>query len=196
MHIIVWYLLSSFFILLGANYIAQNHDTVPEIFNNNNILYNINAFLRVILVGGYLVYHPNLKKYRFLRYLLGIYILFAITDFVCIDSLFSVSTIHFSATSLVLLTICLTYFLNSIIDEEENITVKDPALMISIGISLFESINFFIYLFFYPLIIVDFEFGIFTIRLFMYSFLVCNIFIALGFFYGRKQKTVMLAGTT
>lgn len=191
MRIVLWYVISSFIILFLANYIAWNNDKVPEALRNNNILYNLNTFLKGALVGGYLVYHPSMKKFRFIRYFFGIYILFVVINFTFWGSIFSVNTVHFSATTIFLLIICLTFFINSIMDDEEYSTFKDPAIMISIGISIFESINFFTYLFLY-MFLNDKSFLLFMMKIFMCSFIVYNIFIALAFYYGRKKKKVLL----
>ena len=148
MLLVVWYLIISFFILLVANYISYYTYRVPEVFKNNNILYNISAFIRTMIIGIYLIYHPRMRKFKFLRYLLAAYLVLAIVVFSFFDPILNISTTLFAATSILLLVTSLTYFLNTIIDDEESITYKDPAFMISAGVSLFESINFFIYLFF------------------------------------------------
>lgn len=185
---LVWYLGLSFLILFAAAYMSRYHTSLPESLRNNNILYNISSVLRTILVGGYLIYHRHLVKFRFLKYLFYAYIVLAIMTFI-FDSPFShVSVILTSGTSIVLLIICLTYFLNAIMDDEETITAKEPAFIICMGLSIYESINFFIYLFLYQLTMKNLQFFLFTAKIFMYSVVIYNIFIAFAFYHSRKKR--------
>lgn len=191
MHILVWYIAISFLFLFLANCITRYNTSLPESLGNNNILYNVNLVLRTVLAGGYLIYHRHLAKFQFLKYFMLLYLVFTVGIFIFGKPFSEVNVILAAATSIVLLTTCLAYFLNAILDDEVTITAKEPAFIISMGISIYEAINFFIYLFLYKLVLTDAEFGFFTMKLFMYSVIVYNIFFAFAFYYGRKKKPVL-----
>src|SRR5882724_630052 len=120
------------------------HKSMPSFLQNNNILYNLHSFLRVTFLGFY-IYHIREHRYTFIyRALIFIYIIFVVCNFIFFESILFFSTRIFSAESIVLLTLCLSFFVRSMQDDSDINWLKHPAFLICAGISFYEAVNFFI----------------------------------------------------
>ena len=145
--IIFWLLAVSFLIHLLATYISLFNDRVPGFLMNNNIFYNILAFIKPVFTGIYLLRLRQLKQYKFLSYVFIIFILFTIFNFLFLESIYIFSSTMVLAESAFMLIFILTFFLNAIIDDEIPLPIKHPAYFFCTAVGISESINFFIYLY-------------------------------------------------
>jgi hypothetical protein len=177
-------------LILGfiSTFISTYSYLFPEKWRNNGILYNAIAFLKVVILGKCIINLPQLKKFSYLNKIINTYIILTLTNFIFFQSPLDLSTHLFSATSIVLLIICLTYFLNAILDDEETTSISDPFFLICAGISIYEAVNFFIYLFLFHLYLTDKKFSGITIDIFHYSFIISYTLIAVAFYKKRGQK--------
>src|SRR4026208_2503059 len=171
LQIIIWYVIIGFILNLAAMFMLEYADLVPswmyvDNLANNNIFYNIHSIIRVLLFSWYII---AIREHRFtsiLRILLAAYICFVLINFIIIESPFYLSTHLFAAESILLLLMCFSYFFNSIQDEGETNWLKHPSFLICSGISLYEFITFFIFLFFYALSQKDQAFFVVTMRIY------------------------------
>jgi hypothetical protein len=170
------------------------HKSMPDFLSNNNILYNLHSFLRVICFG-FFIYHIREHKYSFIyKILIAIYILFATLNFIFFESILNFSTRLFSAESIVLLILCLSFFVRSIQDDSETNWLKHPAFLICAGVSFYEAVNLFIFLLYYPLSAsVDKSFirSMWTVHNF--TFVLLCIMIALALYSNYKKTTSIKA---
>jgi hypothetical protein len=70
-------------------------------------------------------------------------------------------------------------------DSSETDWLKHPAFIFCIGLSIFEAVSFFIFLFFYPLVLSDWEFGDLTMSIYNLVFVLLCIFIAITLYRSR-----------
>jgi len=185
--IIFWLLALSFLIHFLATYISMFNDRVPESLKNNNIFYNVLAFIKPVLAGIYLLKLRQLKQYKFLPFVFIIFILFTVFNFLFLESLFIYSSTMVLAESAFMLIFTLTFFLNAIIDDEIPLPLKHPAYFLCTAIGISESINFFIYLFLFPVFSTNLEFGILIMNISSYAFIIYGLIIATGLYMNRDK---------
>lgn len=183
------YVIIAFVVNLAATILYLFHYQMPEWLQNNNILYNLHSVLRVVFFGLYII---NVRTYRFLwfnKLVLAAFLLFCIYNFSQNESPFFLSSNIFSAESIALLLICISYFLGSIQDESETNWLKHPSFMICAGVIFYEAITFFIFLFFYPLYQKDLAFSLATMRIYAITFVILCILLGIALYRSRTTKT-------
>ncbi len=80
--ILVWLIGISILLHTLATYISLFTYQVPEPFKNNNVLYNLLAFIKPVMVGLYLLKLKQLKQYKYLKVIFSIFILFTFYNFI------------------------------------------------------------------------------------------------------------------
>ncbi len=196
---VILYVFAGFILNFLATFMVEYYYLMPswtytDGYVNNNILYNLHSFVRVLFLGWYII---SVRQYKFpflLKTLLIFYLVFVITNFTFYESPFILSTRLYAAESITLLVICLFYFFRSMQDESDINWLKHPSFLIAAGISLYEVITFFIFLFFYPLHQKDISFAAVTMRIYTITFVVFCILLALALYKSRKKSN--LSGVT
>lgn len=145
---------------------------------NNNIFYNLHSFTRALLLSQFILSIRVIRFQHFLRALLVFYILLVIVNFTFVESPFFLSTHLFTAESVLLLIMCLSYFFSAIQDESNTNWLRHPAFLVCAGTSLYEVITFFIFLFFYPLSLKDADFFTVTMRVYIAAFILFCLFLS------------------
>lgn len=181
-------ILSGFAIVLTfiGSYIGYYRGTLPKFLQNNLVFYNILSVLRALILGWFIINLPQLKIYRFIKVLYVLFIAALLINFIALESFLNFSHRLFTAESILLLMLCITYFLGTILDEEVELSAFHPDFLICTGISLFAATNFFIYLFFEALIKLDIDFGFATMQISKYSNILIGIFFGLALFQHNK----------
>lgn len=173
-----------------ATIMVEFYFSMPAWLKNNNILYNIHSFIRVLIFGWYII---RIRQYRFpavLKILLLFYLIFVISNFIFIESPLYISSRLFAAESVILLILSLSFFFRSMQDETEMNWLKHPAFLVCTGIILYEATSFFIFLFFYPLVEKNKEFGDLTMSIHNAMYVILCIMVALAFYRSRKEKQI------
>lgn len=187
MKTIILYVIVALILNLTATIMFVFHRDMPSMLKNNNILYNLHSFARVAFFSMYIIllrHHRYALAYKFI---LACYLLFVILNFWWVDSPFYFSSRLFTAESIVLLIMCLSFFIRSMLDDSEINWLKHPSFLVCTGIALYEAINFFIFLFFYPLLEKDREFGKMTMTIHHIVFTLLCVMLALALYRSRKQ---------
>jgi hypothetical protein len=177
---IIYYIFLALVINLMATIMFVYFKKMPPFLKNNNILYNLHSIIRVCFFGWYILSIHNKTHSIFLKITLTAYIAFILFNFILIESPWYFSSKLFSAESVVLLSLCIFSFVLSIRDESNTNWIKDPSFIICVGLGLYETINFFIFLFFYPLHQRDPVFGKLTWTIHNITFVIFCIMIAVA----------------
>ncbi len=177
---VVLYICIAFILNLAAIIISIYHDRLPPNFQNNNILYNLHSFVRVLLLGWYITNLKLLSSSRLIKIIIPVYILFVLVNFIFWGNPLLLSSRLFSVESIVLLLLSFLYFFCSMQDESKIDWLKHPSFLVCTAISLYEALSFFIFLFFYPLFEKNPEFGMLTMKIFSVTFLIFCILMALA----------------
>lgn len=185
--IIVWLIGISLLLHTLATYISLYTYRVPEPYKNNNILYNLVAIIKPLLAGLYMLKLKQLKQYKYLRILFSLFILFTICNFLFIESIFNFSSHMVLAESIFLLIFTLTFFLDAMIDDEIPLPLSHPAYFFCTAIGLLECINFFIFLFLFPVFNTNHEFALLMMNISSYAFIIYGLIIATGLYINREK---------
>jgi hypothetical protein len=184
---LIIYVLVALIINFIATIMVEYYFSMPSWLKNNNILYNLHSSIRVIFFSWYFM---TIKPYgfpRILKMLLVSYLVFAAVNFVFFQSPFFISNYHFTAESIMLLLLCLSFFFRSMQDESTMNWLKHPAFLVCTGISLYEATSFFIFLFFYPLVKKDLEFADLTMSIHNVMYIILCIILAIALYRYRKR---------
>jgi len=172
---------------LLATIMALYHYKMPDYLQNNNVLMNFQSFARTVLFGWYILNLRQVKQYPFAKFLFYLYLILVPVNFIFFETPLFSSVRLFSAESIILFILCITFFLSSILDEEEDITLKHPAFLICTGISIYEAISFLASLFLYPLFYTNPKFGYLTTKISAYSFILLCILMSIAIYQSKKQ---------
>lgn len=181
-------IIASFFLMLVANVTVYFPESFPAWMRNNNPEYNLLSFLRAMLIGWFIIRQPRLRVYRFTSILLATYVLLILVIYLFFEPLNKLSHMALSAESFLLLLLCITYFLGTILDEDAEISIWNPEFLICAAFSLFESINYFIFLFFYALANENPMFGFQTMLLQKYSTIIVGILCAIALYLSYRRS--------
>lgn len=195
--LIIWLLVISLLLHTLATYISLFTYRIPEPFKNNNILYNLVAIIKPVLAGLYILNLKQLKQYKYLKIIFSLFILFTLFNFLFIESIFNFSSHMVLAESAFLLIFTLTFFLDAMIDDEIPLPLNHPAYFFCTAIGLLESINFFIYLFLFPVFNTNHEFALLMMNISGYAFIIYGLIIAAGLYINRgKFRLFQFSRTT
>ena len=115
---------------------------------SNNVFYNIHSILRSIFFGLVFIGAAS-KKEKFINcFLLLVYVVFAVIDFVFIENILVFSSFIFTTEGLMLLLMSLQCIWR-IFTEEGKVDYKHLSIFwIAIGVCIYEAASFFILLFY------------------------------------------------
>jgi hypothetical protein len=186
--LIIWLLILTLVLHTLATYISLYTYRIPDPYKNNNILYNLVAIIKPLLTGFYLLKLKQLNQYKYLKIILKLFVLFTIFNFLFIESIFNFSSNMVLAESILLLIFTLTFFLDAMIDDDIPLPLNHPAYFVCTAIGLLESINFFIYLFLFPVYNSNIEFALLMMKISSYAFIIYGLILAAGL-YSNRGKT-------
>lgn len=130
------------------------YDKLPGEYRSNTIFYNIHSLARFICFVTFF-YRLGPSPYRLLqKTLMGIFGIIFILYFTFIDSFFNtryISSDMMSGESFFLLCFCLLYYLAELRNDQPEFW-HGKAFWVVTGISIFDILNFFIFLFYRPLL--------------------------------------------
>ncbi len=186
-NLLTWMIVLTFLFHFSGTYISMFNDKVPENFRNNNIIYNLMAIIKPSLIGFYLLQLRQLKQYAFLNFTLYLFLIFCLINFLFFENIFIYSSQMVLASSALMLIFTLTFFLDAMIDDEIPLPLTHPAYFLCTAVSISESINFFIYLFIFPVFSTNREFGLLTMNISSYAYFFYGFVLSAGFFINRSK---------
>lgn len=151
----------------------------------NLIFYNVNSFLRLILLTWffYIINDRYKKAYVTITIL---FILAGAINFVLFENIiFTFSSRLFTIEAAIILFYCLLYFYTVIMNDEIKSLFSLPPFWIVMGLTLYASVNFLIFLFFKYLIDAQKDYAINIWNVHNGIYIVLMIFIAVAF---KKAK--------
>lgn len=151
---VVVYLWIALFLNLFGNIIADFKKYFPAWLQSNNPLYNLHSLIRF---GCFSYFFLALKQpyYASARKVVAAILFgFIILNFLFHEDFFYTEHLSgnlLSAEAYVLLVYCLLYYLSQLRDEKETIA-SGPAFWVATGLCIYVVINFFVFLFYVPMI--------------------------------------------
>ncbi len=151
---VIVYLFIALLINLTGNIIADYKDYLPLWMHSNNPLYNVHSLIRLICFSCFFI---ALKQPSFtrLKYILpAISLLIIIINFKYVENFGNrdhLSGNLLAAEAYILLVYCMLYYLAKLRDDESDFS-SDPDFWIVTGLSIYVVVNFFVFLFYVPMI--------------------------------------------
>lgn len=184
-----WYVYVGLALSIVSTMMFVFHSSMPPYLKNNNLIYNIHSITRVFFFCWLLFQFDFGTKNRTYKIIVWIYAVFVIINFTWLDSVFQFSSSLFIAESIVLLLFCILFFFNSMQDESQTNWLKHPVFLICAGLSIYEAVNFFTFLFFHVLSVKNLAFLKITWTIHNATFVILCIMIALAI---HKSKQPVL----
>lgn len=175
-----------------ATVMVQYYFSMPYWLKNNNFLYNLHSFVRVVFFSWYIMVVRRYLFSLFMKILLGLYLLGVLINFIFLQSPFLLNSRLFSAESILLLLFCISFFLRSMLDDSDTNWLKHPSFLFITGVILYEATSFFIFLFFYPLVKKDFEFADLTMTIHNVMYIILCILLTVTLYRYRRGKIITI----
>jgi len=145
--IIAVYLLTALCINAMADVSWIFKQCMPVKLQNNNYLYNISSILRTVIFTLFFRNTINLFSKKLFNWFLIIYAIGFLIYFIINGNFWTLNSLLHTTESFTLL-ICSIAFFIKLINSEEIFLKFDPRLLIISGLALYESVNFFVFLFY------------------------------------------------
>ena len=190
---IIIYLWLAFFLNLAIDIIMVINIYRGNDLLSNNFLYNIHSVARFVCFSLYFMQLPQQSFTKFKTILAAASVVFLVINFTFFEKFFnhdSFSGNLLSTEAYLLLVYCMLYYLSELKDDSKNL-FNSPDFWIVTGLSLYVVINFFVFLFYLPMINVDVDLAIKIWNVHNIAFIIFCLFIAKAF-YGpvRYQYSV------
>jgi hypothetical protein len=174
-------------IIMAINVYLPGHDL------SNNPFYNIHSIVRFACFSFYFI---QLQKNSFTRLKSWLTIAttgFLVINFIFFENFFNPDTLSgnlLAAEAYVLLVYCMLYYLSELKDDEDNL-FNSPHFWVVTGLSIYVVINFFVFLFYIPMVDVNITLAVDIWNVHNIAFILFCLFITKAF-YGpfRYQYSV------
>ncbi len=151
---VILYLVAAFLLNAVSDIIGDFKAYLPQWMQSNNPLYNVHSIVRFICFSYFFI---ELKQSSFtrLKYILpNVSLVIIIFNFIYVEDFGNPDHLSgnlLSAEAYVLLIYCMLYYLAKLRDEVDDIT-SGADFWIVTGLSIYVVVNFFVFLFYVPMI--------------------------------------------
>jgi len=190
---IIIYLFLALFLNLIIDFIIPFKKYFPSWLHSNNPFYNIHSVVRFICFSFYFIHLPQTSFKKLKKWLGIISLVFLLVNFSFFENFFNPK--YFSGNLLtieayLLLSYCMLYYLSELKDDTKNL-FDGPDFWVVTGLSIYVVTNFFVFLFYLPMINVDVELAINIWNVHNIAFIIFCLFITRAFYVSfRYQLTV------
>ncbi len=185
---IIYYIFIGLILNLLATLVIVFFFKLPEHLRNNTIFYNLHSIARVSFFSWYIITIRKYYRPQLYKILLAAYFVFLAFNFIFNDSITVYNNDLATAETITLLVLCIFFFLRSIQDDSEVNWLKHPAFLFCAGIFLYESVSFFINLFFYKMAEKNLSFGSLMLDIQNLIFLILCLMISMGLYSNRTKN--------
>jgi hypothetical protein len=180
----IWYVNK---IEIHTDFIFSIDKKAQEIIWNNNICYNLNSIARLLFFSWF--FATQGKAFRVITKIIPIVFLTGvILFFTFLKSIFFVSSYLLATEAGLLLIYCLWYTNKIMREDKPSATTSYPQYWVAGGLTLYTSVNFFIFLF-YDYLNANYDtFLVRTWDVHNFLFIILCICVAIAFYNERSRK--------
>lgn len=151
---VIVYLGIALVINLAGDIIGDFRSFLPSWIQSNNVLYNIHSLIRFACFSLFFIRLAPPAFIQIKKALPLLFILFITINFSVVESFFNPA--HLSGNLLateayLLLIYCMSFYLSQV-KEDKRILIQDKAFLVVTGLSIYVVSNFFVFLFYVPMI--------------------------------------------
>jgi len=195
---VIIYLCIAFILNVGIDIIMIFRDyrlewvkaTFPEWLKTNNPLYNIHSVARFTCFSIYFMQLQHASFTKFKKFLAAASAIFIVINFSIFENFFnprSFSGSLLATEAYLLLVYCMLYYLSELKDDSKNLFIG-PDFWIVTGLSMYVVINFFVFLFYLPMIDVDPQVAVNIWNVHNIAFIIFCLFITKAFYGSHRYK--------
>jgi hypothetical protein len=187
---VIVYLFFAFFINLAGDIIDRFKHDLPAWMHSNNPLYNIHSVIRFICFS---IFFTALGQTSFvkLRYILPAFSLVVIlVNFGFVENFGNPDHLSgnlLAAEAYLLLIYCMLYYLAKLRDDEDDVT-SGPDFWVVTGLSIYVVVNFFVFLFYVPMLNADVRLAINIWNVHNVAYIILCIFIIKAFYEPARHQ--------
>lgn len=187
---IIIYLWLAFILDLGIDVILLINVYYEKFVMSNNFLYNMHSIVRFVCFSLYFMQLPQASFTKFKKVLAVISVLFIIINFSFFENFFNYNAFSgnlLSAEAYILLVYCMLYYLSELKDDSKNL-FTGPDFWVVTGLSVYVVINFFVFLFYLPMIDVDLDLAMNIWNVHNIAFIIFCLFITKALYGSHRYK--------
>ena len=162
----------------------------PEWLKTNNPLYNIHSVARFICFSFYFMHLPQASFTKFKKVLAAASVVFLVINFSFFENFFNPDSLSgnlLATEAYLLLVYCMLYYLSELRDDSTNL-FKGSDFWVVTGLSIYVVINFFVFLFYLPMIDVDVDLAVNIWNVHNIAFIIFCLFITKAFYGSYRYK--------
>jgi hypothetical protein len=186
---VIVYLIFALVLNLVIDVIVALNVYFGEFIKSNNPYYNIQSIIRFGCFSYYFNSLPQSPFPTLRKWLPVLFAAFLLVDFIFIEDFFNYKHLSgnlMAAESYLLLICCLQYYLAELKTEER--IFDSPHFWIVTGLAIYVVVNFFVFLFYVPLLDSDVELAINIWNVHNIAFIILCIFISKGFYVAARRE--------
>jgi len=157
---------------------------------SNNFLYNMHSVVRFVCFSSYFIQLPQASFTKFKKVLAAASVTFIVINFSLFEDFFNYDSFSDNllvTEAYVLLIYCMLYYLSELKDDSKNL-FNGPDFWVVTGLSLYVVVNFFVFLFYLPMIDVDVNLAVNIWNVHNIAFIIFCIFITKGLYGSHRYK--------
>jgi len=185
---IIIYLWLAFIINLVIDIIMVLRTYYPEW--TNNPLYNIHSVVRFVCFSFYFIQLPQSSFTKFKKVLAAVSVVFIFINFSFFENFFNYDSFSgnlLATEAYILLVYCMLYYLSELKDDSKNL-FNGHDFWIVTGLSVYVVINFFVFLFYLPMIDVDLDLAMNIWNVHNIAFIIFCLFITKALYGSDRYK--------
>ncbi|HKB43037.1 MAG TPA: hypothetical protein VKC90_01560 [Chitinophagaceae bacterium] len=165
-------------IIMIINTYRHNYDL------SNNPLYNLHSIVRFICFSIYFMQLPQPAFMKLKKVLAAASAVFLVINFSFFENFFNHNSLSgnlLTTEAYLLLVYCMLYYLSELRDDSKNL-FNGPDFWVVTGLSIYVVINFFVFLFYLPMINVDVDLAVNIWNVHNIAFIIFCLFITKAFY--------------
>ena len=185
---IIIYMWLAFLLNLAIDIIMAIRSYYPDL--SNNPFYNLHSIVRFICFSIYFIQLPQASFTRTKKFLAIVSVVFLVINFIFFEKFFnhdSFSGNLLTTEAYLLLVYCMLYYLSELRDDNKNL-FDGPDFWVVTGLSIYVVTNFFVFLFYLPMIYVDVTLAINIWNVHNIAFIIFCLFITKAFYGPVRYK--------
>jgi len=187
---IIIYLWLAFILNLGIDIIVLINVYYQKFVMSNNFLYNMHSVVRFVCFGFYFMQLPQASFTNFKKVLAAVSITFIVINFSLFENFFNYNSFSgnlLATEAYILLVYCMLYYLAELKDDSKYLFAS-PDFWVVTGLSIYVVINFFVFLFYLPMIDVDEDLAVNIWNVHNIAFIIFCLFITKAFYGSHRYK--------
>jgi len=185
---VIIYLFLALFVNLLIDLMLPIGRYLPEELRSNNPLYNIHSIIRFVCFSVYFIRMPDSSFLAVKKTLVMLSVAFLVINFGFFEQFFNFDSFSgnlLSVEAYLLLIFCMFYYLSELKEDDKNL-FDSPHFWVVTGLSVYVVVNFFVFLFYIPMLKVDVRLAINIWNVHNVAFIIFCLFLTKAF-YGTTR---------